>query len=108
MPDTQKPSYCGALGFYQMGKDEYAGISAADVIKRMKEITRCANLYELAIRLKASHADIRDAKRRNIIPVAWLRELMQSHGETSPAWLMTGRIDKDWKNGLRVFDAPLQ
>lgn len=94
--------YYESEGFHQMGQGEYAGISAADVIKRMKQATRCTNLYELALHLKTSHKEIRDAKRRNIIPVMWLRVLVQSHGETSPNWLMTGKIDDAWNKGLRV------
>lgn len=115
MPDSETPLYCGALGFHRMGKGEYAEVSAADVINRMKKATHCNNLYELAIHLKTSHADIRDAKRRNIIPVAWLRELVQSHKETSPIWLMTDQIDEAWNKGFRLcggypgdYDSPLQ
>lgn len=102
MPDSTTPAYCGAYGFHQMDQGAYADISAADVIKRMKQATGCANLYELALHLKTSHKNIRDAKRRNIIPVIWLRVLVQSHGETSPIWLLTGQIDDAWNKGLRV------
>lgn len=102
MSDTQIPFYCGAFGFHQMGEGEYVGSSATDVVKRMKQATRCTNLYELAIHLKTSHADIRDAKRRNIIPVIWLRELVTTHGETSPVWLLTGKIDEAWNEGIRL------
>jgi hypothetical protein len=112
---TETPLYCGAYGFHQMDEGEYAGISAADVIKRMKHATRCTNLYELAIHLKTSHADIRDEKRRNIIPVVWVRELISTHGETSPIWLLTGKIDEAWNKGLRLcggfsedYNTPLQ
>ena len=115
MSDSEAPIYCGPFGFHQMGKGGYAGISAEDVIKRMKKATHCTNLYELAIHLKTSHMDIRDAKRRNIIPLVWLRELVQSHGETSPIWIMTGHIDEAWNKGLRVcgghfedHDIPIQ
>lgn len=102
MKDMQIPFYCGALGFYQMGEGEFAGISAASVVKRMKLATHCSNLYELAIHLKTSHADIRDAKRRNIVPKVWLRELMQTHAETSPSWLLTGKIDEAWNTVIRL------
>lgn len=102
-------------GFHQMGQGQYAESSAADVIKRMKQATRCTNLYELAIHLKTSHKAIREAKRRNIIPVVWLRVLVQSHGETSPNWLLTGKIDDAWNKGFRLcggypedYAAPLQ
>lgn len=115
MPNSEKILYCGPFGFHQMGEGEYAGASAAEVIERMKKVTHCTNLYELAIHLKTSYIHIRDAERRNIIPVAWLRELIQSHGETSPIWLMTGRIDEAWNKGLRIcggflgdYDAPIQ
>ena len=98
-----------------MGEGEYVEISAADVIKRMKQATGCTDLHELAICLKASHADIRDAKRRNIIPVVWLRELMKIHGETRPVWLLTGKVDEAWNKGFRFcggypedYSAPLQ
>lgn len=115
MSGSEIPLYCGPFGFHRMGEGEYAKVSAADVIERMKKATYCTNLYELAIRLKASHTDIRDAKRRNIIPVVWLRELTLSHGETSLIWIMTGQIDEAWNKGLRVcgghpedYDVPLQ
>lgn len=102
MSDTDMPLYCGAYGFHKMGEGEYAAISAADVIRRMKQATRCTNLYELAIHLKVSHVDIRDAKRRNIIPVVWVRELIRTHGETSPLWLLTGKVDEAWNKGFRL------
>lgn len=115
MTSTEIPLYCGALGFHQMGEGEYVGISAADVVKRMKQATCCTNLYELAIHLKTSHVDIRDAKRRNIIPIVWLRELMRTHVETSPVWLLTGQIDEAWNKGFRFcggypgdYSTPLQ
>ena len=102
MTNPESPLYCGAFGFHQMGEDKYVGISATDVIKRMKKATHCSNLYELAIHLKASHADIRDAKCRNIIPIVWLRELVQSHEETSPIWIITGQVDEAWNKGFRL------
>ncbi len=102
MRDSQIPFYCGAFGFHQMDEGEFIGVSAASVIKRMKQATRCANLYELAIHLKVSHVDIRDAKRRNIIPKAWLCELMRTHTEISPVWLLTGRVDEVWNMGFRL------
>lgn len=98
-----------------MDEGEYAVSSAAEVIKRMKQTTHCTNLYELAIHLKTSHVDIRDAKRHNIIPVKWLRELVRTHGETSPVWLLTGEIDEAWNKGFRLcggypedYSTPLQ
>lgn len=102
MRDVEIPLYCGSLGFHQMGQGEYVGILAADVVGRMKQATSRTNLDELAIHLKTCHAAIRDAQRRNIIPVVWLRELMRTHGETSPVWLLTGRIDEAWNKGFRL------
>ena len=102
MSDKEIPLYCGAFGFYQMDEGQLVGVSAASVVKRMKSVTYCANLYELAIHLKTSHVDIRDAKRRNIIPKVWLRELMKTHAETSPVWILTGRIDETWNIGVRL------
>lgn len=115
MTESELPLYCGPLGFHQMGEGDYVGISAAEVVERMKMVTHSTNLYELAIHLKTSHKYIRDAKRRNIIPLVWIRELITSHGETSPAWIMTGRIDEAWNKGLSVcgghsedYDLPIQ
>ena len=102
MPDKEIPLYCGVFGFYQMDEGQLAGVSAASVVKRIKLATHCSNLYELAIHLKTSHADIRDAKRRNIIPKVWLRELMKTHAETSPIWILTGKIDGAWNIGVRL------
>lgn len=109
------PLYCGAFGFHRMNEGEYAGSSAADVVNRMKKAANCTNIYELAIYLKTSQPSITDAKRRNIIPIVWLRVFMEKYPETSPVWLLTGEVDEAWNKGLRLcggypgdYDGPLQ
>ena len=102
MPEKETPLYCGAYGFHQMGEGEYAGSSAADVIKRMKQAAHCTNMYELAIHLKTRYSHMADAKRRNIMPIVWLREFVKKYSETSPRWLLTGEIDEAWNKGFRL------
>ncbi len=81
-------------GYHQLGVGEYAGVTATDVFRRMQEATGARNLDELAIWLDARRSWLSDARRRNIMPIGWLRQLVFKHSDHSPYWVMTGRGEK--------------
>lgn len=93
----KKPEYCSEWGFHQMGQGEYAGITANEVLKRMNEATGTHTMLELANWLEARQSWLSDAKRRNIIPVAWLRTLVLKKSDYNPVWVMTGQGEKLWE-----------
>jgi len=79
-----------------MGQGEYSNISAEDVLERMKEATSTHSMLELASWLDVRQSLLSDAKRRNIIPVAWLRALILNKTDYNPVWVMTGQGGKFW------------
>lgn len=81
-------------GFYQLGTGDYAGVSAADVLKRMYEVTKTGCMLELANWLGVRQSCLSDAKRRNIIPIAWVRALALKGVDCNPDWVLTGQGEK--------------
>ena len=90
-------AYWEPEGYHQMGCGKYAGITADDVLKRMNEATGTHTMLELANWLGARQSWLSDAKRRNIIPVAWLRTLVLKKSDYNPVWVMTGQGEKLWE-----------
>lgn len=89
-------TYWNPEGYHQLGKGEYAGISTADVLRRMREATGSATLEELTAWLGVRQSMLSDANRRNIIPIQWLRQLVLKKVRYHPLWVLTGRGDKYW------------
>ena len=90
-------AYWEPEGYHQMGQGEYAGITAKDVLKRIKEATGTSTMLELANWLNARQSWLSDAERRNIIPVAWLRALVLKKSDYNPVWVITGQGEKVWE-----------
>lgn len=81
-------------GYYKLGEGEYNGISAADVLDRMREVAQVSTLSELASCLGVRLALLTDTKRRNIMPVRWVQLLSKScssHSFQGASWILTGR-----------------
>ena len=90
-------AYWQPEGYHQMGLGKYFGISAEDVLERMKEATGTQSMLELANLLDARQSWLSDAKRRNIIPVAWLRALVLKKSDYNTVWVMTDQGEKLWE-----------
>ena len=90
-------AYWEPEGYHQMGQREYAGITTKEVLERMKEATGTSTMLELANWLDARQSWLSDAKRRNIIPVAWLRALILKKSDYNPVWVITGQGQKLWE-----------
>ena len=93
-------SYWGSEGYHQLGQGEYAEVEADDVLERLKEATETKTMFELADWLGVRASFVSDVQRRNIMPVAWLRLLVDRKSEYNPTWVLTGQGEKFWKNGV--------
>ena len=89
-------AYWEPEGYHQMGQGEYAGITAKEVLERMKEATGTSTMLELATWLGARQSWLSDAERQNIVPVAWLRALVLKQSDYNPVWVITGQGEKLW------------
>lgn len=61
-------------GFIQLGKGDYVEVTTDEVFQKIREATGIQDFFTLADFLDARAAFLSDAKRRNIIPVAWLEK----------------------------------
>ena len=82
-------------GFHRLGQGEHHGIAFDDVM-RMYTATGTKGQRELADWLGVRQAFISDARRRNRIPVAWLRELVKRKVSCAPERVMTGKGLQFW------------
>lgn len=57
-------------------------------------------MFELADGLGVKAVVICGVKRRNIMPVAWLRLLAVKRSEYNLVWVLTGLGEKLWKTAL--------
>ena len=85
-----------AYGYHDLGAGKYEGILFEDVLRRLYTATGTRSQIELAAWLGIRQSLISDANRRNRIPIAWLRELVQRKVDYSPIWIMTGEEPKFW------------
>ncbi len=83
-------------GFHRLGQGEHHGIAFDDVMQRMYTATGTKGQRELADWLGVRQAFISDARRRNRIPVAWLRELVKRKVSCAPERVMTGKGLQFW------------
>ena len=83
-------------GFHRLGQGEHHGIAFDDVMQRMYTATGTKGQRELADWLGVRQAFISDARRRNRIPVAWLRELVKRKVNCTPDWVITGKEPRFW------------
>ena len=83
-------------GFHRLGQGEHHGIAFVDVMQRMYTATGTKGQRELADWLGVRQAFISDARRRNRIPVAWLRELVKRKVSCAPERVMTGKGLQFW------------
>ena len=83
-------------GFHRLGQGEHHGIAFDDVVQRMYTATGTKGQRELADWLGVRQAFISDARRRNRIPVAWLRELVKRKVSCAPERVMTGKGLQFW------------
>ena len=83
-------------GFHRLGQGEHHGIAFDDVMQRMYTATGTKGQRELADWLGVRQAFISDARRRNRMPVAWLRELVKKKVNCTPEWVMTGKEPRFW------------
>ena len=83
-------------GFHLLGQGEHHGIAFDDVMQRMYTATGTKGQRELADWLGVRQAFISDARRRNRIPVAWLRELVKRKVNCTPEWVITGKEPRFW------------
>lgn len=89
-------SYWEPEGFHQLGEGKLVGITAEDVLRRMLEATGANSPQELAGWLGVRQSCLSDATRRNIMPLRWLRLLVEKESDYSPVWVLTGKGEKKW------------
>ncbi|WCB45732.1 helix-turn-helix domain-containing protein [Nitratidesulfovibrio vulgaris] len=82
--------------FHQLGSGEYETVLFEDVMKRFFLATNTRSQMEFAYWLGIRQSSVSDAKRRNRIPIAWLRELVTRGVDSSPSWVMTGKGPQFW------------
>ncbi|MDL2314428.1 helix-turn-helix domain containing protein [Desulfovibrio sp. OttesenSCG-928-C14] len=82
--------------YHQLGVGEYEAVLFEDVMKRFYLATNTRSQMEFANWLGIRQSFVSDAKRRNRIPVAWLRELVTREVDSSPSWVMTGKEPRFW------------
>ena len=82
--------------FHQLDREEYEGVTFDEVLRRFYKATDTRSQMELANWLGIRQSAISDAKRRNRIPVAWLRELVRRQVDHIPEWVMTGKGREFW------------
>lgn len=87
-------AYWQPEGYHQMGQGEYSGISAEEVLERMKRAAGTKSMLELSTWLNVRQSWLSDARRRNIIPAAWLRALILKKSEYNPVWVISGQGEK--------------
>lgn len=87
-------AYWEPEGFHQLGEDDYEGISAREVLKRMQEATGTTSQKDLADWLEVPQSQLSDVQRRDIIPIRWMRLLIVKQIEYNPMWILTGRGEK--------------
>ncbi len=83
-------------GYHLLGQGDYEGITFEDVLQRMYAATGTNGQMELADWLGIRQAFISDARRRNRMPVAWLRELVKRKVNCTPEWVITGKEPRFW------------
>ena len=83
-------------GFHQLGAGEYEPVLFDDVMKRFYLATNTQSQMEFANWLGIRQSFVSDAKRRNRIPVTWLRELVTRGVNSSPSWVLTGKEPQFW------------
>ena len=93
-------TYWAPEGYHQLGEGEYAGVTASAVLERFREATKTKTMFELADWLGVRASFVSDVQRRNIMPVAWLRLLVERKSEYNPTWVLTGQGEKFWKSGV--------
>ncbi len=82
--------------FHQLGAGEYETVLFDDVMKRFYLATNTQSQMEFANWLGIRQSFVSDAKRRNRIPVTWLRELVTRGVNSSPSWVLTGKEPQFW------------
>ena len=87
-------AYWQPEGYHQMGQGEYPDISVEEVLERMKKATGTESMLELSTWLNVRQSWLSDARRRNIIPAAWLRALILKKSEYNPVWVISGQGEK--------------
>ena len=89
-------TYWEPEGFHQLGEGNYTGISARDVLNRMREATGTASQRELADWLGVRQSLLSDAQRRDFIPIRWLQLLIEKQIRHNSVWILTGQGEKLW------------
>lgn len=89
--------YLESRGVHWLGMGELRQVTAAAVYRRFKEATGTRTLAELSVWLETKPEWIRDAKKREIVPVVWLGRLLLKQSDYTPHWVLTGRGPKRWE-----------
>ena len=85
-------TYWEPEGFHLLGE----GISAKEGLNRMREATGTTSQRELADWLGVRQSLLSDAQRRDIIPIRWMRLLIEKQVKHNPVWILTGQGEKLW------------
>ena len=85
-------TYWEPEGFHLLGER----ISAKEVLNRMREATGTTSQRELADWLGVRQSLLSDAQRRDIIPIRWMRLLIEKQVKHNPVWILTGQGEKLW------------
>lgn len=83
-------------GYHQLGEGEYAEVMVSAVLERFSEATETKTTFNLANWLGVRVSFVSDVQRRNIMPVAWLRLLVDRKSKYNPTWVLTGQGEKFW------------
>ncbi|MDL2315857.1 helix-turn-helix domain containing protein [Desulfovibrio sp. OttesenSCG-928-A18] len=81
---------------HQLGVGEYEEVQFEEVLQRLFTATGTSSQMELAAWMGIRPSILSDAKRRNRVPVDWLRRLVLRKVDFSPLWIMTGKEPSHW------------